>query len=87
VSSAVALSITETEVADRVAGVLERYEARLVEFVGAGRRDGSIPPHVDEVTTARLLLCVTQGMRVLGKAGRPRRDMLRLVDAAMKLLD
>jgi hypothetical protein len=36
---------------------------------------------------ARLLLCVVQGMRVLGKTGRSREEMASLVDSALKLLD
>jgi hypothetical protein len=37
--------------------------------------------------TARLLLCVAQGMRVVGKTGRSREEMASLVDSALKLLD
>ena len=51
-----------------------------------GLEDGSIPPHVDGPAAARLLLCVTQGMRVIGKTGRTREDMEGLVEAAMKVL-
>ena len=86
VGSAVELSTSDAEVADRVAGVLSRYEKRLADFVQLGLEDGSIPPHVDGPVAARLLLCVTQGMRVIGKTGRTREDMEDLVEAAMKIL-
>ena len=42
---------------------------------------------IDAVVTARVLLCVAQGMRVLGKTGRSREEMTSLVDSALKLLD
>lgn len=86
VGSAVELSTSDAEVANRVAGVLSRYEKRLADFVQLGLEDGSIPPHVDGPAAARLLLCVTQGMRVVGKTGRSREDMEGLVETAMKIL-
>jgi TetR/AcrR family transcriptional repressor of nem operon len=86
VGSAVELSVSDAEVASRVAGVLECYETRLAEFVQLGLDDGSIPAHVNGPVAARLLLCVMQGMRVLGKTGRTREDMESLVGTAMKVL-
>lgn len=86
VGSAVELSVSDAEVARRVADVLARYERRLTEFIEQGQADGSIPAHVDGAVVARLLLCVVQGMRVIGKTGRTRADMESLVDAAMKVL-
>lgn len=86
VGSAVELSTSDPEVAARVAGVLKRYEKRLADFVQLGLEDGSIPAHVDGPVAARLLLCVVQGMRVIGKTGRTREDMESLVETAMKVL-
>ena len=86
VGSAVELSTSDTEVAARVAGVLARYEKRLAGFVQAGLEDGSIPPHVDGTAAARVLLCVMQGMRVIGKTGRTRGDMAGMVATAMKVV-
>ncbi len=86
VGSAVELSTSDADVASRVAGVLSRYEKRLADFVQLGLEDGSIPAHVDGPVAARLLLCIVQGMRVIGKTGRTREDMEGLVEAAMKVL-
>ena len=86
VGSAVELSVSDAEVAAKVAAVLQRYEERLDGFVQLGLRDGSIPTHVHSSTTARVLLCVMQGMRVLGKTGRTREEMSGLVEIAMKVL-
>jgi TetR/AcrR family transcriptional repressor of nem operon len=87
VGSAVDLASSDPEIAKRVDAVLTNQERRLVEVIREGQEDGSISSRVDAATTARLLLCVAQGMRVLGKTGRARGEMASLVDAAMKLLD
>jgi TetR/AcrR family transcriptional repressor of nem operon len=87
VGSAVDLASSDPEMAKRVAAVLASQERRLVEFLRGGQEDGSVSSRVDAAVTARLLLCVVQGMRVLGKTGRSREEMARLVDSALKLLD
>lgn len=87
VGSAVDLASSDPEMAKRVAAVLANQERRLVEFIRQGQDDGSVSSRVDAVVTARLLLCVVQGMRVLGKTGRSHEDMASLVDSALKLLD
>ncbi|HMI40736.1 MAG TPA: TetR/AcrR family transcriptional regulator [Sphingomicrobium sp.] len=87
VGSAVDLASSDPEMAKRVATVLASQERRLAEFIREGQEDGSVSSRVDATTTARLLLCVVQGMRVLGKTGRSREEMASLVDSALKLLD
>jgi TetR/AcrR family transcriptional regulator, transcriptional repressor for nem operon len=42
---------------------------------------------VDAASTGRLLLCVLQGMRVLGKTGRSHAEMTEVVERAMSLLE
>jgi TetR/AcrR family transcriptional repressor of nem operon len=87
VGSAVDLASSDPEIAKRVTAVLASQERRLVEFIREGQEDGSVSSRVDAAVTARLLLCVVQGMRVLGKTGRSREEMASLVDSALKLLD
>ena len=87
VGSAVDLASSDPEIAKRVAAVLASQEKRLVAFIREGQEDGSVSSRVDAAVTARLLLCVAQGMRVLGKTGRAREEMAGLVDSALKLLD
>jgi len=87
VGSAVDLASSDPEIAKRVAAVLASQERRLIAFIREGQEDGSVPLRVDAAVTARLLLCVVQGMRVLGKTGRSREEMASLVDSALKLLD
>jgi TetR/AcrR family transcriptional repressor of nem operon len=86
VGSAVDLASSDPEMAKCVAGVLASQERRLVEFIRDGQEDGSVSSRVDAVVTARLLLCVVQGMRVLGKTGRSHEEMASVVDSALKQL-
>ncbi|MFT4192064.1 MAG: TetR/AcrR family transcriptional regulator [Comamonas sp.] len=87
VGGATELATFDAEIAQRVTGALERSEALLGELLRQGQDDSSIPATLDSQATARLMLCVLQGMRVIGKAGRSKKDMQAVADAAMKLLD
>ncbi|MDQ0473688.1 TetR/AcrR family transcriptional regulator [Labrys wisconsinensis] len=87
VGSAVDLASSDPEMAGRVAEVLAMRERRLADFVREGQADGSIAAGADAAATARLLLCVIQGMRVLGKTGRSPEEMASVVESALKLLD
>ena len=86
VGSAAELATFDDEVAQWVKSALTRNETLLRELIREGKADGSIPAHVDGETTARLMLCLTQGMRVVGKTGRTRKEMQAIVDVAMKAL-
>ncbi|WP_087000065.1 TetR/AcrR family transcriptional regulator [Rhizobium sullae] len=86
VCSANELAIFDGEAAERVAGAFAANEALLLDLIRLGQSDGSIPETLDAATTARALLCLTQGMRVAGKTGRREEDMTAVADAAMKLL-
>ncbi|KYK48660.1 TetR family transcriptional regulator [Bradyrhizobium liaoningense] len=85
VGSAVELSAHDAMVAARVSTQLATNENFIAGLIRDGQADGSIPRHVAADDTARLMLCITQGMRVVGKARLPL-DGIRLVGVAMKLL-
>lgn len=87
VGSAVDLATLDPEMAKRAASVLAGHEKRLAGFIRQGQEDGSISSKINPAVTARLLLCVVQGMRVLGKTGRSLTEMESLIDPAMKLLE
>lgn len=87
VESAAELAFFDDEVAERVATALGRNEALLAELIRQGQQDGSLPARLDAETGARMLLCLVQGMRVVGKTGRRRAEMLEVVDTALKALD
>ncbi|QGQ72424.1 TetR/AcrR family transcriptional regulator [Halomonas sp. PA16-9] len=85
---AVELASTDEEIAAKVSSRTRRKsEKRLKDIILQGQNDGSISKKVDAETTARLMLSLAQGMRVLGKTGQKREDMMAVVDAAMQLLN
>ena len=86
VSGASELATFDDELARWVAASLRRNESLLAGLLRDGIADGSVPPHIAPAPTARLLLCLIQGMRVVGKTGGTRKEMLALVDIAMKTL-
>ena len=86
VGTAAELATLDAEVAQRVTGALRNSETLMVDLICQGQADGSIPAAIDSKVTARLMLCLLQGMRVIGKTGRKRTAMRAVADAAMKLL-
>jgi TetR/AcrR family transcriptional regulator, transcriptional repressor for nem operon len=86
VGSAVELAVVDREVAARVNGSLARNEAFIADLIRQGQADKSIPGHIDADETARVMVCLTQGMRVVGKAGRPPSDPSTTADIAIRLL-
>ncbi|WP_247985226.1 TetR/AcrR family transcriptional regulator [Bradyrhizobium sp. 186] len=85
VGSAVELSTVDSGIAARVTAQLRTNENFIAGLIREGLADGSIPDHVDADDTARLMICMTQGLRVVGKARLPL-DGERLIGVAMKLL-
>ncbi len=85
VGSAVELSAIDPAIRARVDAQLKVNEAFLAGLIREGQNDGSIPRHISAEDTARLMICITQGLRVVGKARLPL-DGERLIGVAMKLL-
>lgn len=88
VNAATELAAEDAGMEELVSGALARNETVLAGLIDAGRADGSIRPDLDVAATARMLLCLAQGFRILGKTGRVAddldpvvRQMLRLVAA------
>lgn len=86
VASTAELSTFPAPVARHIRGALERNEALLAELIRQGQEDGSIAQQVDCEAAARTLLCLIQGMRLVGKAGRTRPVMHAVVDTALAML-
>ena len=86
VGSAVELAIFDREIAARVNTSLANNEALLAGLVREGHLDRSVSRAVHPEQTARVMVCLTQGMRVVGKAGRAPPDPSVAIDIAMKLL-
>ncbi len=87
VLSAVELSCTDESIASKVTAALNGNESRLVRIIQEGQVDGSIVQTIDPEVTAKLMLALVQGMRVLGKIGQEREAMMAVINTAMKILD
>ena len=86
VASAAELSTYDPDLRLMVKAALERVETQLRDLVRLGQVDGSISPSVDADIAARALLCFLQGLRVVGKVGRSRAEMVSAANLAMRLL-
>ena len=86
VGSAGDLALFDEEAAERVATAFMTDEALLAALIRLGQTDGSISSDVDVSATSLALLCLTKGMRVIGKTGRSGEEMAAAAEAAMKLV-
>ncbi len=85
VGSVVALATFDPEMARRITATLVNLEKFLRNLIRLGQRDGSVPAGCDVNSAARTMLCLVQGLRVVGKSGRSRAEMMAVVDQALKL--
>lgn len=82
------LALLDTEAAQRVSDVFDANLQRLKGQIVAAQADGSLRADLDADIAARSLLCLTMGMRVVGKTGQTtEEDMQAVADTAMKMLD
>jgi hypothetical protein len=79
--------MSDPEIAKRIAAQQKKRETQLRQLLEIGQSDGSVRRDLDAVVTARLLLTLQQGMRVLGKTGSTAKDMRGLVSEMLRLLD
>ena len=78
VNTALELSPHDPEISGIVGHGLAEMEGFFREMIEAGRESGEIPAHVDPVDTARSLLSLFIGLRVLSRS-RPEEPLLRSV--------
>lgn len=86
VGSATEMTLFDAEMAARVTASLQRVEARLRGLIELGQSDGSVVANIDPEASACLLMCMIQGFRVIGKAGRTQAEMMAAVDQTIRLL-
>ncbi|HUN39271.1 MAG TPA: TetR/AcrR family transcriptional regulator [Acetobacteraceae bacterium] len=72
VATAMELAAHDTEVEQRIRRFFKRMETRLTESLARAQAAGQLADSVEPATAARLLLCLVEGMRVVGKAGSDR---------------
>lgn len=82
------LALLDVDAAQRVAEAFAANLQRLKQQIIAAQADGSVRADLDADIIARSLLCLTMGMRVVGKTGQTTEaDMQAVADTAMKMLD
>ena len=86
VGTAMELATFDSEIAARVIDSLKNREKLLTELIRLGQKDGSIPESTDVKATARFMLCLLQGLRVVGKTSPKLAEMIAAVGVAMKVL-
>lgn len=84
--SAADLAVFDAEAAARVTEALRANEALLRDLIRLGQSDGSIRPEVDPEAAGLALLCLMQGLRIVGKTGRKRAEAMAAADQALRLL-
>ncbi|MBB4569071.1 TetR/AcrR family transcriptional regulator [Rhizobium leucaenae] len=87
VGSATELALFDAEVASRVAFAFDVDEQLLVDLISLGQEDGSVSDRLNVEDTARTLLSLTKGMRLIGKTGRTREQMIAVAETALTLLN
>ena len=87
VGTAIELATFDPEICARVLTSLKQRETLLMELIRLGQADRSISSALDVPATARCLLCLLQGLRVVGKTSPTRTEMTAAVNVAKKLLD
>lgn len=86
VGSTTELSTFDPEMAARVTSALAQVEAMLRDLIRLGQADGSIPSGINDAATATALLCLVEGLRVIGKTGRTRDETMAAVEQGLRLL-
>ncbi len=86
VMTAAELALSDPDAAERVARSNAGLEDRFRVLIAEGQEDGSIRPDLDPIATARSLLCIVQGMRVIAKTDLNDEVPMAVVSSAMKLL-
>lgn len=87
IATAMELSLHDADIAQRVIKSWQSTEALLCELLREAEKDGSIAVLEDREATARSFLCLTQGMRLIGKsAAHGKTGFMTVVQQAMKLI-
>lgn len=86
VGSATELQVLDTELSALVRHAVSRNKAFLTALLHQGQQDGSVATGINVEAAAELMLCITFGLRVVGKIENIA-DREATIKLAMKLLD
>jgi TetR/AcrR family transcriptional repressor of nem operon len=76
----------DEELRTRVGTIQRRLATLLAASVIRGQASGAFNPRLDEKAVGDFLLCVMQGLRVLGRAAHKEDGLIAIVDVAMRAL-
>ncbi|MEH7877626.1 TetR/AcrR family transcriptional regulator [Rhizobium laguerreae] len=79
-------ALLDEEAAAHIVTAFAADEKLMADLIRIGQADGTIPKTVDPAAAALAFLCFTKGLRVIGKTGRSREEMVSAAEAAMKLV-
>ena len=71
---------------DRVSSVQRRMATLIAASVIRGQASGAFKSTLDEKAASQFLLCIMQGLRVLGRVATSEGELLSIVDVAMGAL-
>ncbi len=86
VNAATELASDDAEMERCVSAAFGSIEALLIELLERGGDDGSLRRDIDVPATARMLLCLVQGFRIVGKPGRDAAELEAVADQVLRLL-
>ncbi|MBZ5788510.1 TetR/AcrR family transcriptional regulator [Burkholderia contaminans] len=86
VGGAVEFSTLEADTGKYVEDALARLEKLISKLIKIGQADGSIPDSIEIRAASRCLLCLLQGLRVVGKTRPTRRETAAAADLALKIV-
>ncbi len=87
VGSTTEMSSKDGDIKRRISQTFGRMEGYLLDAIRRGQAMGEIAAHREAAAVSRFLLCLIEGMAVLGKTGRTEKEMCEIVDVAMTALD
>ena len=85
-NSALEMQLDDEALRSRVAAIQRRLATLLAASVIRGQACGAFKSTLDEKAASQFLLCVMQGLRVLGRVAQDEREMAGVVDIAMGAL-
>jgi TetR/AcrR family transcriptional repressor of nem operon len=71
---------------ERIASIQRRMATLLAAAVIRGQASGAFSSTLDEKAVSNFLLCIIQGLRVLGRVAHEERELSGIVDVAMRAL-
>lgn len=72
VATAMELAGHDTEVEQRIRRFFKAMETRLTAALGRAKSEGRLADGIEPATAARLIMCLLEGMRVVGKTNSDR---------------